>query len=551
MGSFAKRNTKYQQVLDQSMAQPDKGMELVVGKPLPQHEDYMKLCMKWKFLDLSYRGGSRYKNGKDSEGMDVLIRHEQESEKGWSRRKRMSTLHNFCRPVVDKMVGFVFGHPVSRDDSEAFNEFEEDVDGKDTCLHEFMRRAVLKSCVLDRWYLMLDTTKPMPKMTMAQAKAAGSRIVLKDLDPIRIINWDKDEDEYLVTDETIGEFGGARLWDDTTYQVVELGKDGRIASILPPVAHGWSSCPIVAVIPHCSGESLIEDVSEHQMAIFNLDSIHKEELMKQTFSQWWCAGANISKDMLEAVDVGSRKVLLMPGVDAQTVKFERLASDPSQAESIRLAMEAEVREIYRTLGLKDPTTETGPESGRALKIRFTESAFRASEISDMAEDAEEKVTQLVGDALGVEFEGPEYPDDFDDESVTEELASTLSVIAADLPPSMKRAQASKWGKLAFGRNMEQEELAEMSQEIEAKWPSGDMETEGMDVPEGDQLEFGAAQEAQEHPEVGKDMARQIAADHLRMDPAYYRKEQTDQRKYQNPAYDAGSKAGKGPYQGDL
>ena len=548
MGSFAKRNTKYQEILDNSMAQPEADMKLVVGKCLPQHEDYIKLVLKWKFLDASYRGGSKYKNCKDAEGQDILIRHEQESEKAWQRRKRMSTLHNFCRPVVDKMVGFVFGHAVTRDTSPAYEEFQSDVDGQDTCMHEFMRRAVLRSCVLDRWYIMLDTTKPEPMMTQAQAKAAGSRILLKDLDPIRVIDWR--EDEFLVTDETIGEFGGARLWDDETYQVVELAKDGKIKSILPPVPHGWSSCPIVPVVPHCSGESLVEDVAEHQMAIFNLDSIHKEELAKQTFSQWWLAGNQITADMLTSADVGSRKVLILP-VDAQTVKFERLASDPSQAESIRLAMEAEVREIYRTLGLKDPTTETGPESGRALKIRFTETAFRATEISDMSEDAEEKVTELVGDALGVEFEGPEYPDDFDDESVAEELQSTLSVIAANFPPSMKRAQARKWSKLAFGRQLEQDEQEEMSQEIEAQWPSGmvgDVETVGQ--PQEGDAEIGAAEEMKEH-DIDRATALKLAKDHLKQDPAYYRKENTDQRKAQNPAYAPGSKAGKGPYQGNV
>jgi hypothetical protein len=543
MGSFAKRNTKYQEILDASMAQPEPGMELVVGKALPQHEDYMKLCMKWRFLDSSYRGGAKYKNCKDSEGGDVLIRHEQESEKAWARRKRMSTLHNFCRPVVDKMVGFVFGHAVSRDTTPAYDEFQGDVDGHDTCMHEFMRRAVLRSCVLDRWYIMLDTTKPEPKMTQAQAKAAGSRILLKDLDPIRVINWR--EDEYLVTDETIGEFGGARLWDDETYQVVELAKDGKIASILPPVPHGWSSCPIIPVVPHCSGESLVEDVAEHQMAIFNLDSIHKEELAKQTFSQWWLAGSQITVDMLQSADVGSRKVLILP-VDAQTVKFERLASDPSQAESIRAAMAAEVQEIYRTLGLKDPTTETGPESGRALKIRFTETAFRATEISDMSEDAEEKITELVGDALGVEFEGPEYPDDFDDESIAEELQSTLSVISANLPPSMKRAQAHKWGKLAFGRNLEQDEMEEMSQEIEAQWPSGMVENVDLvGQAQPDDTEMGAAKEMAEH-DIDRATALKLAKDHLKQDPSYYKTENLDQRKYQNPAYAPGSKAPKGP-----
>jgi len=440
------------------------------------------------------------------------------------------------------MIGFVFGHNVKSDGSDAFDEFQSDVDGKDMCLHEFMRRAVLKAAIYDRWYVMLDTTKPENAITMAQTKAAGSRILLEDLDPCRVMDWRDKPSKFLVTDETLGQFGGARLWDDVGYSEILLERDGNVASIGPVVPHGWSACPIVCVIPHCSGESLVEDIAEHQMSIFNLDSILKEELSKQTFSQWWLAGSGINKDDLQSVDVGSRKVLVLP-VDANTVKFERLSSDPSQAESIRESMASEIQDIYRTLGLKDPTTETGPESGRALKIRFTESAFRATEIADMAEDAEEKITDLVGDALGVEFEDPEYPEDFDDESITEELDACMKVITAQMPQSIKRAQVSKWCKAAFTK-MDDEELVEMQQEIEAFWPSGETPPEGQ--PQGDDLEIGTADEAREHPSFTREQARQIASDHLRQDPAYYR-DPVNQKTQQNPAYAPGSKAGKGPF----
>lgn len=543
MGGLAKRNTKYQEILDQSQAQPEPGIKLVEGKPLPFHEDYLKMAQKWKFLKASYKGGAAYKDAKDSNGDDCLVKHEQESEKAWNRRKRLSTCHNFCRPLVDKMIGFVFSSPITRDSTPAFEEFSEDVDGQDMCLPEFMRECVLKACVNGRWFVMLDTTKPEPNMTLAQAKAAGSRIVMRDLDPCRVINWT--EDELLVTDAGIGEHGGARLWDDSTYTDVMLGKDGKVESIAAPVPHGWASMPIVWVKPHSCGESMIEDIAELQMSIFNLDSILREELSKNTFSQYWLACPSATQDMLQAFDVGSRKVIVMP-VDANSVKFERLSSDPSQAESLRQTIEGEVREIYRTMGLKDPTTESGPESGRALKIRFTESAFKASEISDMAEDAEEKVTDLVAGALGIEVEGPDYPDNFDDENLAEELNSTIQVIAADLPQTCKKAQVRKWADLAFSSRMEADELEEMHQEIEGKYAIGaEVETE---QPEGevDQVALGMAEEAKEHPGLDQATIGNLVRDHLKGDPVYYRKENLDARKYQNPAYAPGSKAPSGP-----
>jgi hypothetical protein len=66
----------------------------------------------------------------------------------------------------------------------------------------------------------------------------------------------------------------------------------------------------------------------------------------------------------------------------------------------------------------------------------------------------------------------------------------------------------------------------------------------------DDTEMGAAKEMAEH-DIDRATALKLAKDHLKQDPAYYRKENTDQRTTQNPAYAPGSKAGKGPYQGNL
>ena len=534
MGSFAKRNEEYQAILDSSMAVPTPDITVSKGKPLPYHEEYQSLALKYKFLEASYRGGAKYKSEKDSQGCDILIKHEQESEKAWARRKRMSTCHNFCRPLVDKMVGFVFSQPITRDVSEVYTQWADDVDGNDVCLPDFVKYAVLKACQIGRWYVMLDTTKPEPDMTVAQATAIDARIVISHLHPSRVIHWN--DNELLVTDDKIGEYGGARLWNKVTYQDILLGKDGRVAVIEAPVVHGWTAgMPIVCVKGQTSEESLIEDVAELQMSIFNLDSLLREELSKNTFSQYWMACPSASGDMLQALDVGSRKVIVIP-VEANTVKFERLSSDATQAESIRQSIEFEISEIYRTMGLKDPLTETGgPESGRALKIRFTESAFRASEISDMACTAEERITDLVSEAMGIDIACPEYPEEFDEENLAEELTATLSVISADLPSSCKRAQVDKWAGLAFGKRLETEEMIEMRQEIEEKYSA---EAEAAK----------AYQEQQEGIVNGKGGGgkEEGAVDG---DPAFTRKENLDMRKYQNPAYAPGSKAPKGPMHG--
>ena len=59
MGSFAKRNEEYQAILDSSMAVPTPDITVSKGKPLPYHEEYQSLALKYKFLEASYRGGAK------------------------------------------------------------------------------------------------------------------------------------------------------------------------------------------------------------------------------------------------------------------------------------------------------------------------------------------------------------------------------------------------------------------------------------------------------------------------------------------------------------
>jgi len=467
----AVKNTKLQAQLDELLdvgARPADPIQFEVGKPLPRHPEYASCRARGAFLEASYRGGARYKRAKDSEGRDALVRHEQESARAWERRLRMSSCHNFCKPILDKLIGFVFSSPITRSTDDPFNSWASDVDGLDMCLHEFMRRAVLMAGIMGRWFIQLDSTKPEQKMTQAQAAAAGSKIVLTDLHPRRVLDWRANPRELLVTDDSVGQYGGARLWTDQFVQVILLDKTGLVASVEPAEMHGWASMPIVEVTSHVSGESVIEDVAELQLSIFNMDSLLKEELSKQTFSQWWLASPSIKPEHLQSVDVGSRTVLVLP-VDANTIKFERLSGDTSQADSIRESIQADIQEIYRCVGLKDPSVEQGTESGRALKIRFTETAYIASSLADMAEDAEEQITDLWAGAMGVEVEGPEYPDSFDSEDMAAELEASLKVIGGQFPPSVKRAQVRKFVDDAFAGSVEADELSEMHRDIETMY----------------------------------------------------------------------------------
>jgi len=490
-----------------------------VGKQLPRHPAFARYCKKWQFLERSYKGGARYKDALDPAGDPVLVPHEQESEQAFLRRKRMAAYHNFSKPITDKLVGFVFSRPIIRDPDQSFAQWAKDVDGRGQSLHEYMRRVCLKAAVLDRWYFQIDTNKPSDGLTQAQVKAAGSKVIISDIHPTRVINWRKDAsgedgeddlgEQYLILDDSIGEFGGARLWDDADYQVIRLDKTGLVESMDVPIPHEWPRMPIIKVKAHVSHQALIEDVAMLSLQVYNLDSWCMEELAKNTFSQWWAAGTGLTPDSLASVNVGSRKVIVL-NMDAGSVKFERLASDPSQAQSIRETIASKVVELYRTVGLRDPTVQAaGPESGIALKIRFTDIAYKATELADMTQQAETALTACYSSVAGHELAPPEYPEDFNEDDLAVELKQTLDTVAGDLPMGIKRAQVRLYAEKAFEGSVDAVEMKDIQQEIEALYATPDVvvsQDEAAKVADAAKADALASSVAVAPAKIGADLA---------------------------------------------
>lgn len=432
-----------------------------INKLPPIHPKYHKLCAEWSYYQASYEGGARYKDSNDADGHSVFIPHEHESKEGTERRKRFSVYHNYVKAIIDRLVGYVHETTITRSEATSFDEWEDQID---LCYR--MREGSQKSCVLGRWHWIVDTTKTVDIVTESQAQEAGVTITLSDLHPQRVIDWNKDFTEMLVMHEDPAYPDGLLIhWKATTFIKYPLDRVGRVLRAEGETLHGYPRIPIVTIWglnPDCSpSSSVVGDISEICRVIYNLDSILREELQRQTFSQWWLAGVDPDTLKEASVSIGSRKIVAI-NVPAQQVSLTRMSSDPSQAESIRVTMEADVREIYRMVGLRMPEVEIGPESGRALKVRFVETALLAAKISKNAEKAESAIIDLYNIATGQDIEHPEYPEvtDFDEASLTEDLKATLDMVSASLPDVVKSAKVQQYIKKDFSR-MEDSERDEL------------------------------------------------------------------------------------------
>lgn len=415
---------------------------LVIGDKPSRHPGHGRLCVLWRFLERSYAGGCQYKNCTDSEGQPVFITHEQESPPAATRRKRLATYRNFVKPIVDKFSSFVYGQDIPRDSSSQYSGWSMDVDGNGTSLHEFMSKASKKAALLGRWIILVDTTKSEDVMTRAQAEAEGARMVLRYAHPSRAIDWNEDWSVVLFQQDQ----STYVLMDDMNITTATIDEEGKVDS-MEVKPHSWGVIPMVCMKAGDEGLGIAQDVAELGKSIFNLDALLKEELYKQTFTQFWATGIS-SEDDLSSISVGSRKIICVnkPSGD---VKIDRLAADPAQATSIRDSIDQDVKEVYRVVGLRMPDVLKQAESGVAIKLRFTETATICQTLANQFKAAEEAVNARFERAYGQEVDEPTYPDDFSEDDLQVELRMTLDVVGANMPPEVKAEKVTQWSRQQF------------------------------------------------------------------------------------------------------
>lgn len=439
-----------------------------VGQPLPQHKDYPARRMEWDFWSRSYEGGPKYKDAKDCLGESVFIEHELESPAGIARRKRMSTYRNYCRPICQKYNSFIFGYQIKRDtQSKPWVDWSANCDTFGTSLQEFMKQASLQAEIYGRYLVLIDTTKTFERQTQAQAKAAGNKVFVAPVAPYRMIDWVCDPRDPTQLQEALVLFpdeGLARLYTRETYTVIFIQQDttDQVEMISPPIPHAYGRVPLVVVTALPEAQSLISDIAELNKSLFNLDSILREELYKQTFTQFFAAGLNA--DDLQTATLGGRKMICHTN---PAIKIDRLTGEISQAESIRTSMREDIGEIYRLAGLQTPDVIQNTESGRALKIRWNEVSLIASSIADRAEKAENELAALWAIASGsAEPQKSDYPEEFDTEEFAQELDATLKMVDGSLPWTLKAEQIRLFANRRFPK-LTAEQNAQMQSEIDA------------------------------------------------------------------------------------
>lgn len=438
------------------------------GGGLTFHPSYAALLPAWRFLRISYNGGHRYKYAFDADGNPVFVKHEREQETltkqntdgtwtvtaridvpGVARRMMLSAFKNYCRPGVDRYNDFVFNRGVIERDktNKPYNDWLVDVDMLGTPMGQFMARATIDAQVIGRSYVGIQTNRrpELGEMTVAQTEAAGVRAYLDQICAYRVIDWRRVRDRLT---ECVVLYEGDRAvhWTDTTFTEYVLDDGGSsVKAAIGPTPHNFGRCPVVELLPF-GARSQIDDIAELNKQLFNLDSLHRSELYLTHFTQFYATGAK--REQMSNPTLGNSQFLLFPNPETAV---GTIGSDTSQAESIRLAMMEDVKEIYRLFGLRsgDPTETGSPSSGVSKAWDFHEIGSRIAAIALCAQSAENELKDMWAAGTGAsEPDDVHYPTDFNMPDVLAELQRTLDVVDSPMmPKSLKLEEVERLAKV--------------------------------------------------------------------------------------------------------
>lgn len=421
-------------------------MEITVGKKLPQKEDLNELHQKWDFWLNSSKVDSKYLEGTDANGNDIINRFVCEKENDYKDRRKRTSVKNLIGPVLNQYNSVVFRNQPERD--LRISDFISDVNGRGSHLDDIMRKALQSSLIFGIGPLLLQNNVG-GIMSLAQSKLNGESQAIINVDPYALINWTI-IDDYLTeciisfVDEEGKPF--ARYYNDQIVQDIYLDDKGNnIKELGEEIPHGYGSIPVVLTTMNFPTESFVEPLAEIQKSVNNLQSLLSEEIIQNTFSRFVMSNiesfSNMTQEERENLEMvwSSRRLMIVP----DQAKVDRISSDTSQADSIRATIKDELEQFGKTSGVASDELGAGA-SGESRRLARDNFFVVATTISSSLQAAENYLLTLYGEPLGIEVESSFYSTDFEEPNFSEKILELRDILSLDIPEDIKEMSIERF-----------------------------------------------------------------------------------------------------------
>lgn len=470
------------------------------------HPLYARMLPAWvSYLDL-YEGENLHR---------YIHRHARESRESHAMRAKRIIYRNFCAPVVDLYLHYIFSKHITRQPgtsptpiAEEWARFLTDVDRRHGTIDAFMTQVARCALIFGHVFVLVD----VPYTSRQPHNEAERRAMLLSpycslYFPTEAVNWALDDDGKLlwirfreplpdqadpfqpfsvrdiramIEEDPLLSLPASpapavwarrtsraryRTWTRTEWAIHEVRGDN--VACVAYGEHGLGEVPVVPVYNRRSarypfiGQSLISDISKLNIGILNIDSMIDEAVYQQTINILVIGRQPTDAD---EIIIGTNNVLEYSG--DRPPYFLSPSTAPVAFMEERIARMRE--EIYRLaklgggLGLEP----RGSPSGIALAFEFNETNAVLAERADELERAEREIHRLWHRWFGIDWDGAvDYPNDFSIQSFLEELQIVTVGGDAIRSPTFRRALEKRAARRIL-RNADAETLSQIEREID-------------------------------------------------------------------------------------
>lgn len=414
---------------------------------LKTHPLYESFLTEWNYHNRSYLGGRYYREG------NYLLQHPFESDTNYARRKETAYFYNYCSPIIDILVSYLYWKSPERTYGKLstetvpprkpktlFDSFWWNVDYEGTSFDQFMRKTQRYAGIYGRVSIIVD--KPQIVATsLLEELEMDVRPYLTIVTPENLLDWTYvtiSGRPVLESVKIAEEWGGAgpskvRVWTRSGWELWILNEKKEVI-LADAGMHALGEVPIVNIYNRRSGTRMIgvsdlQDIADINKNIYYLCSAAKEIIENTAFPM--LAMPFDKTGASEVEEVGPKNIIQFDPEQPNSHPFWLEAPHSSLAE-IREWIQQDTQEIARIAkmgGLRNTETSTQPWTGVAIRAQMEQLKSSLVEKADNAEQAELDIFNLWAAWQGEKFTGEvKYRKDFDIEDLTLALDSAIKAV---------------------------------------------------------------------------------------------------------------------------
>lgn len=368
-----------------------------------------KMIGKYELLDNSYRASGGFETG------SYLIPHPSEQPSKYLRRQHMSYYINYVKPVVDAHVNPIFkSAPVREGMSKTYNLFINDVDGNNTSLTRFMKKAAIRAKLHGVEFIVVDMEKLDENQVVTEKEIVDNRLYpyLYLISPSQVTNWATNKFgklvsiTYTVTNNVIDSKGETQAINETwtwTDSVCKKTVDTKEYTFINPVG-------VIPIIPLYGAindsntlipQSDVYAIARTNLALYNACSELRERNRAQAFSllTYPIGDDDDYESGEDLLRYGTADCLLYRASNSNVPQFITPPVDSS--EIIMNEINFCIKEIYRMASLQLVTGVNQYNVSGLAKEWDNQQLFQTiSELSQGLQEAEVKIGNVFSKYMG-------------------------------------------------------------------------------------------------------------------------------------------------------